>query len=102
MHLGDQADRFGAVLRIGGQEAPVGKRLGQVPGDGDAVGQEAAFGRPDDRHRAPAAEGRDLGSRIRPNRCGSSWTATSMSKTAKGSQPRSDQEEWPRWPMRSW
>jgi hypothetical protein len=44
MHLGDQADRFGTVLRIAGQEAPVGKGLGQVPGDGDAVGQQAAFG----------------------------------------------------------
>jgi hypothetical protein len=61
MHLGDQADRFGTVLRIGGQEAPVGKGLGQVPGDGDAVGQQAAFGRSDDGHRARAAEGRDLG-----------------------------------------
>jgi hypothetical protein len=54
MHLGDQADRFGAVLRIGGQEAPVGKGLGQVPGDGDAVGQEAAFGRSSTTGTVPA------------------------------------------------
>jgi hypothetical protein len=53
MHLGDQADRFGAVLRIGGQQAIVRKRLGQVPGDGDAVGQQAAFGR-DDAGTVPA------------------------------------------------
>jgi hypothetical protein len=44
MHLGDEADGLGAVKGVGGQQATVRKRLRQMPGDGDAVGQEAAVG----------------------------------------------------------